>query len=66
MKQFLRSNVLKEKTEAQMASKDERVELAMKIIKYRNLARLAPDPETAQRIKELVAELEQKLREIDE
>ena len=49
-----------------MPSKNERVELEMKIIKYRSLARQAPDDTTSQRIKLLVAELEQKLREIDE
>jgi hypothetical protein len=49
-----------------MPSKNERVELEMKIMKYRQMARLAPDPETAERIRGLVAELEQKLREIDQ
>jgi hypothetical protein len=49
-----------------MPSKNERVELEMKIIKYRALARQAPDQETMRRINGLVAELEQKLREIDE
>ncbi len=48
-----------------MAHKNERVELEMKILKYRALARQA-DAETAQRINALIAELEQKLREIDE
>ena len=38
----------------------------MKIMKYRNLARQAPDPETKQRIDQLVSELQRKLREIDE
>jgi hypothetical protein len=42
-----------------MPSKNERVELEMKILKYRALARDAPDELTAQRIKELIAELEQ-------
>ena len=51
---------------ADMPSKNDRVELEMKIIKYRALARQAPDDTTSQRIKVLVAELEQKLREIDE
>jgi hypothetical protein len=51
---------------ARMPSKNQRVELEMKIMKYRALARQAPDIETAQRIKELVGELEQRLREIDE
>jgi hypothetical protein len=43
---------------AQMPSKNERAELEMKIMKYWSLARQAPDQETAQRIKELVDELE--------
>jgi hypothetical protein len=47
-------------------SKNERVQLEMKIMKYRSLARKATDDTTAQRIEALVAELEQKLREIDE
>jgi hypothetical protein len=50
-----------------MPSKNERVELEMKILKYRQLAMLATsDEETRQRILTLVTELEQKLREIDE
>jgi hypothetical protein len=49
-----------------MQSKNERVELEMKIMKYRGLARDAPDKLTAERIEALVAELEKKLREIDE
>ena len=50
-----------------MPSKNERVELEMKIMKYRQLAMLATsDEETRQRILALVTELEQKLREIDE
>ena len=49
-----------------MASKKERVELEMKIMKYRELARNAPDEVTRQRISILVSELEQKLRESDE
>jgi hypothetical protein len=48
-------------------SKNERVELEMKILRYRKLARqMATDPDTAQRIKELIADLEKELREIDE
>jgi hypothetical protein len=47
-------------------SKNERVELEMKIMKYRALARQAPDQETMRRINGVVAELELKLREIDE
>jgi hypothetical protein len=38
----------------------------MKILKYRALARDAPDDVTTQRINTLIAELEQKLREINE
>jgi hypothetical protein len=49
-----------------MPSKNQRVELELKIMKYRALARQAPDEETLRRINELVAELELKLREIDE
>jgi hypothetical protein len=52
---------------AAVPSKNERVELAMKIMKYRQAARLTTsDDETRKRITELVAELEKKLREIDE
>jgi hypothetical protein len=48
-------------------SKNERVELEMKILRYRKLARqMATNPGTAQRIKELIADLEKELREIDE
>ena len=48
-------------------SKNERVELEMKIIRYRKLARqIATDPDTAQRIKGLIVDLEKELREIDE
>ena len=51
----------------QLAHKNERVELAMKIMKYRQLVRgSASDPKTVERINGLIAELEQKLREIDE
>jgi hypothetical protein len=45
---------------------NERVELAMKIMKYRELLRREWDPETTQRMETAVAQLEQKLREIDE
>jgi hypothetical protein len=48
-----------------MPSKNERVELEMKIMKARQLARLADDL-TRERLQALVNELEQKLREIDE
>jgi hypothetical protein len=49
-----------------MIDENERLQLDMKIMKYRALARDAPDEVTAQRIKTLVADLEQKLREIDQ
>jgi hypothetical protein len=49
-----------------MADKNERIELEMKIMKYRALARNAPDEVTAQRIKTLVADLEQELRHINQ
>jgi hypothetical protein len=48
-----------------MPSKNERVELEMKIMKARQLARAADDL-TRERLNALVAELEQKLREIDQ
>jgi hypothetical protein len=44
----------------------DRAALEMKIMKYRALARDAPDKLTTDRIETLVAELEQKRREIDE
>jgi hypothetical protein len=48
-------------------SKNERVELEMKIMKYRALARAAAsDPVTSERISGLIIELKQKLKEIDE
>jgi hypothetical protein len=48
-------------------SQNERVELEMKILRYRKLARqIATDPDAARRIKELIANLERELREIDE
>jgi hypothetical protein len=50
-----------------MPHKNERVELEMKILKYRQMAMLAVSDELAkQRIANLIADLEQKLREIDE
>jgi hypothetical protein len=48
-----------------MAHKNERVELEMKIMKARQLARAADDI-TRERLEALAAELEQKLKEIDE
>ena len=50
-----------------VAQKSERVELEMKIMKYRQLARQASSDEvTRQRIEKLISELERELREIDE
>jgi hypothetical protein len=49
-----------------MVHKNDRVVLEMKIMKYRALARDSPDKLTTERIGTLVAELEQKLRDIDE
>jgi hypothetical protein len=49
------------------AVKKERVELEMKILRYRKLARqIETDPGPAQRTKELIADLEKELRGIDE
>lgn len=48
-------------------SENYRVKLEIKILRYRRLARqIAADPETVQRINELIADLERQLREIDE
>jgi hypothetical protein len=49
-----------------MPHNNERVELEMEIMKYRAMARRVTDDKTAQRLAELIAELEQKKREIDE
>jgi hypothetical protein len=49
-----------------MPDKNERVELEIKITKYRALARQASDSMTTQRINDLISELEKRLREIDE
>jgi hypothetical protein len=49
-----------------MPFRNERVELEMKIMRYRALARDAADQLTTERIETLIAELEQKLREIDD
>ena len=49
-----------------VATKNERAQLEMKIMKYRLMARhMAADPVESERIRALVAELERKLREID-
>jgi hypothetical protein len=51
----------------QLANKNERVDLEMKIKKYRRMADIdVSDELTKQRIAALVAELEQKLRQIDD
>jgi hypothetical protein len=48
-------------------SKNKRVELEMKILRYRKLARqIATDPDTQRRIQELILDLEKELRDIDE
>jgi hypothetical protein len=52
--------------ETHMPSKNERVELAMKIMKYRQLASRITDEELLERFAQQIADLEQKLREIDE
>ena len=49
-----------------MRSKSERVELEMQILKYRQLISRTTDAEFIRRAQEKIAELEQKLREIDE
>jgi hypothetical protein len=49
-----------------MPHKSERVELEIKIIKYRSLARQAYDEVTTQRINGLISELEKELCEIEE
>lgn len=48
-----------------MPSKNERVELEVRVLRVRQLARQADDL-TRQRLEALATELEQKLREIDE
>lgn len=48
-----------------MPSKNDRVELEMKIMKARQLVRQADDT-TRERLEALAAELERKLREMDE
>jgi hypothetical protein len=49
-----------------MPHQNERVELEMKIIRYREFATRTTDEKFLSRIKDQIAELEQKLREIDE
>ena len=49
-----------------MSHKNERVELEMEIMRYRQLGRRITDDEFLKRLREQIAELERKLREIDE
>jgi hypothetical protein len=49
-----------------MPHKNERVELEMQLLKYRELTTRIADDEFLRRAKEKIAELERKLREIDE
>jgi hypothetical protein len=49
-----------------MRSKNERVELEMRILRYRQLTRRTTDEKSFKRAKDQVADLEKKLREIDE
>jgi hypothetical protein len=49
-----------------MSHKNERVELEVKIMRYKELLRRGWDPETTRRFEAAIAELERMLREIDE
>jgi hypothetical protein len=50
-----------------MRARNDRVELEMKILRYRLLARkTAKDPKTARRLEELISDLQRELREMDE
>lgn len=49
-----------------MPHPNQRVELEMKIIRHRQIARRTSDQEFLKRINEQIAELERKLRAIDE
>jgi hypothetical protein len=51
---------------AVMAHKNERVKLEMQILKYRDLLSRIADEEFIKRARTKIAELEQKLREIDQ
>jgi hypothetical protein len=48
-----------------MADKNERVELELQILKYRDLLSRVSDEDFLKRAKAKIAELEQKLRQID-
>jgi hypothetical protein len=49
-----------------MRPKNDRVELEMQILKYRQLASQVADAEFVRRARKKIAELEQKLHEIDQ
>ena len=49
-----------------MRSKNERVELAIRIMRYRELSQRTADEQFLRAVKDKIMELEQKLREIDE
>ena len=49
-----------------MRSKNERVELEMQILRYRQMTSRRTDDAYLKRVNQQVADLEQKLREIDE
>jgi hypothetical protein len=49
-----------------MPSKNERVELEMKIMKARQWTRRVTDEDILKRLRDQIAKLEKKLREIDE
>jgi hypothetical protein len=49
-----------------MHQRERRVELEMKLKRYKELMQRGWDPETTRRFAAAIAELEQKLREIDE
>jgi hypothetical protein len=67
LNKYVISASYKKRLGMRMRSKSERVELEMKILRYRKLARqIATDPETQQRIMELISDLEKELREIDQ
>jgi hypothetical protein len=67
MKQIWRFPVIYNWENGVMArDRNERVELEMKIMKYRAMARAISDDTTTKRIETFITELEQKLKEIDE
>jgi hypothetical protein len=60
------SIVLKRRWNAVVCNKNERAELEMQITKYRNFLLFIVDEEFRKAANEKIAELEKKLREIDE